>query len=252
MASAVAWRLYMANIRNIIMTELARPLAVRRAVSFCEAVYDGHAIVEGVGAERIERSDDVAGVWRKGKIGVLVDPQGTDVSGLRPHVKIDAVLAKRNTGTAFTDAPLVIGMGPGFTAPRDVHMVIETNRGHHLGRIITSGNAEKNTGIPGAVSGATKERVLRAPGDGVFAASCSIGDRIGRHEPVGMVADQPVKAQIAGVIRGLIRTGTEVARGLKIGDIDPRNDAGFCFTISDKSRAISGSVLEAIMRTANV
>jgi xanthine dehydrogenase accessory factor len=251
MASAVAWRLYMANIRKIVMTDIARPLAVRREVSFCEAVYDGQATVEGVSAECVESVDDVPKVWRDGKIGVMVDPEGASVSKLKPNVLIDAILAKKNIGTAITDAPLVIGMGPGFTASRDVHLVIETNRGHNLGRIITSGSAEKNTGIPGAIGGFAKERVLRATGNGVFSAYGSIGDRIRQYDTIGMIADQPVKAQIGGVIRGLIRSGIQVAEGLKIGDIDPRNEPGYSFTISDKARAISGSVLEAILRSTN-
>ena len=251
MASAVAWRLYMANIRNIIMTDLAQPMAVRRAVSFCEAIYDGEATVEGVRGERIERADDVADLWREGKIGVMVDPEGASASKLKPDVLIDAILAKKNIGTAITDAPLVIGLGPGFTAPGDVHLVIETNRGHDLGRIITSGSAEKNTGIPGAISGVARQRVLRAPEEGVFSADYSIGDRIRKNDTIGMVAGRPVKAQLAGVIRGLIRPGTRVARDLKIGDIDPRNEPGYSFTISDKARAISGSVLEAILRSTN-
>jgi xanthine dehydrogenase accessory factor len=251
MASAVAWRLHMANIRNIIMTDLARPTAVRRRVSFCEAVYDGEATVEGVTAQRVERAEDIADVWRDGKIGVLVDPEGASVPQLNPDVLIDAVLAKKNIGTAITDAPLVIGLGPGFTAPKDVHLVIETNRGHDLGRIITSGGAEKNTRIPGAIGGFAKERVLRAPGDGVFSATRCIGDQIRKDDTIGTIADQPVKAQIGGVIRGLIRSGIHVSRELKIGDIDPRNEPGYSFTISDKARAISGSVLEAILRSTN-
>jgi xanthine dehydrogenase accessory factor len=252
MASAVAWRLYMANIRKIIMTDISRPLAVRRKVSFCEAVYDGHATVQAISAERIESADDAVKMWKKGKIAVMVDQKGEAVAGLMPHVVVDAILAKTNTGTTISEAPLVIGMGPGFIAPKDVHLVIETNRGHDLGRIITSGCAEKNTGIPGAIGGLTKERVLRAPSDGLFSANCAIGDRIRKNDTIGMVADQPVKAQIEGAVRGLIRDGIDVSKGLKIGDIDPRAQTAYCFTISDKARAISGSVLEAILRSTNV
>jgi xanthine dehydrogenase accessory factor len=252
MASAVAWRLYMANFRKIIMTDLARPMAVRRKVSFCEAIFDGQATVEGLGAQHISDTGELPKVWGEGKIGIMVDPACKAVYGLRPDVVIDAILAKKNIGTAITDAPLVIGLGPGFTAPTDVHLVIETNRGHNLGRIITSGSAEKDTGIPGPINGFAKERVLRAPANGIFSAFSAIGDRIGPHDIVGKVAAEQVKAQIGGAIRGLIRPGSRVSKGLKIGDIDPRGETGYCFTISDKARAISGSVLEAILRSTTL
>jgi xanthine dehydrogenase accessory factor len=149
------------------------------------------------------------------------------------------------------EAPLVIGLGPGFAAGQDVHMLVETNRGHHLGRIITTGSAEPNTGIPGPIGGYTEERVLRAPCDGEFKAKASIGDQVKKGERIGTVEAEVVRARIDGVLRGLIRTASPVHRGLKIGDIDPRGDVNYCHTISDKARAISGSVLEAILRVYN-
>jgi xanthine dehydrogenase accessory factor len=251
MASAVAWRIYRANIRQILMLETTSPLAVRRAVSFCEAVHDGHQTVEGVEASRMDNPSDIRACWQKGNIAVSVDPEWKLLAGFRPDVVIDAILAKDNLGTAMDEAPLVIGLGPGFVAGQDAHMVVETQRGHHLGKIITTGSAEPNTGIPGSIGGFTEERVLRAPCDGEFKAICSIGDSVKTGTQIGTVAVEVVTARIDGVLRGLIRSATQVHKGLKIGDIDPRGDAQFCHTISDKARAISGSVLEAILRVYN-
>jgi len=251
MASAVAWRVYMSNIRQIMMLEANSPLAVRREVSFCEAVHDGRKTVEGVEALRVDNEDEARRAWTQGKMAVAADPGWQILSRLQPNVVIDAILAKKNLGTHIREAPLVIGLGPGFVAGQDVHFVIETNRGHHLGRIIASGPAEPNTGIPGPIGGYTEERVLRAPCDGEFQASCSIGDQVKKGDIVGTVAAQDVSAKIDGVLRGLIRSASRVNQGLKLGDIDPRGKVDYCHTISDKARAISGSVLEAILRVYN-
>jgi xanthine dehydrogenase accessory factor len=252
MASAVAWRLYMANIKTIFMLEIPHPLAVRRAVSFCEAVHKGTATVEGVEARKADDADGIRAAWNKKSIAVLVDPDWTAFKTMRPQVVIDAILAKTNMGTATIEAPLVIGLGPGFTAPSDVHMVIETNRGHHLGRIITDGSAEYNTGIPGNIGGHTEQRVLRAPVEGIFNTRHSITDLVKSGDVIGTVESEKVHAGIDGVLRGLIRSGSRVSKGLKIGDIDPRKDKSYCYTISDKARAIGGSLLEAILRVYNV
>jgi len=252
MASAIAWSLYKANIRKIFMMEIPNPLAVRRAVSFCEAVHKGAAIVEGVEAKRVDDADGVQAAWNKKAIAVLVDPQWESIKKMAPQVVIDAILAKTNMGTATTDAPLVIGLGPGFTAPADVHMVIETNRGHHLGRIFTDGSAENNTGVPGNIGGYSEQRVLRAPVSGIFKTRHSITDLVKLGDVIGTVEDEKVYAGIDGVLRGLIRPGSRVGKGLKIGDIDPRKDKSYCYTISDKARAIGGSVLEGILRVYNV
>jgi xanthine dehydrogenase accessory factor len=251
MASAVAWRLYMANLQNIIMLDTAHPLAVRREVSFCEAVYEGCKTVEGVDAVRVGGPADIHQAWKRGKIAVMADQHWQLLQKIQPDIVVDAILAKRNLGTRKQDAALVIGLGPGFSANVDVHLVIETNRGHNLGRIITDGSAAPNTGIPGAIDGFTEERVLRAPIDGRFTARRSIGDLIKVAEVIGFVQAVAVRAKIAGVIRGLIRSNTPVTEGLKIGDIDPRGQAHYCYTISDKSRAIAGSVLEAVLRVYN-
>lgn len=252
LASAVAWRLYMANMRRIFMMEIPYPLAVRRGVSFCEAIHEQSKTVEGVVAERTDDASAVRLSWEKGHIAVLVDPQWLNQKILSPDVIVDAIVAKKNLGTAKSEAGVVIGLGPGFVAGTDVHMVIETNRGHNLGRVITLGAAEANTGIPGAIGGYAAERVLRAPSTGLFLARLEIGDTVRCGEVVGDVAGMEIKAGISGVVRGLIRSHIEVPQGLKLGDIDPRGDKSYCYTISDKGRAIAGAVLEAILRTHNV
>lgn len=251
MASAVAWRIYRAKICQILMLERSSPLAVRRAVSFCEAVHDGHKTVEGVAAKRADTLNEVRAYWNKGQIAVCIDPEWKLPASLKPDVVIDAILAKSNLGTRLDAAPLVIGLGPGFIAGQDVHMVVETQRGHYLGQIITTGSAQPNTGIPGRISGYTDERVLRAPCDGDFKVECAIGDSVKKGDRIGTVAANVVRAPIDGVLRGLIRSASHVHAGLKIGDIDPRGDPRYCHTISDKARAISGSVLEAILRVYN-
>jgi xanthine dehydrogenase accessory factor len=238
MASAAAWRLHRAHVRRIVMLETAMPLAVRREVAFCEAVYAGAKTVEGVEALKAAGGAQLPVVWEQGRIAVAVDPHWDLLRTIRPDVLVDAILAKRNLGTRRHDAALVIGLGPGFTAGDDVHVVIETRRGHDLGRILTLGSAEPNTGIPGPIAGVAEDRVR-------------IGDRVEPGAIVGQVADSAVRARIGGVLRGLIRPGTRVTAGLKIGDIDPRGVVAHCFTISDKARAIAGSVLEAVLRTYN-
>jgi xanthine dehydrogenase accessory factor len=251
MASAVAWRIFMSNIRKVLMLETVSPLAVRREVSFCEAVHEGRKTVEGIEALKVEDYDGARKAWAQGKIAVVIDPEWELLNHAQANVVVDAILAKKNTGTHIKEAPLVIGLGPGFVAGEDVHLVIETNRGHNLGRIITCGIAEPNTGIPGPIQGYTEERVLRAPCDGVFNARLSIGSQVNSGDPIGAVEEETVLAKIDGVIRGLIRSSSKVRRGSKIGDIDPRGCADYCYTISEKARAISGSVLEAILRVFN-
>ncbi len=251
MASAVAWRLYMAKLGKILMLDIEKPLAVRREVAFCEAVHDGHKTVEAVEAVRVRNLSDTLQAWECEKIAVAADPQWQLLNKLRPNLIVDAILAKSNLGTRMKDAELVIGLGPGFEAGNDVHMVIETNRGHDLGRIITEGPAETNTGIPGPIGGFSGKRVLRSPADGKFSSRRSIGEHVAADEIIASVAGEAVRADISGVIRGLMRSDTPVTRGLKIGDIDPRGLARYCYTISEKARAIGGSVLEAVLRVYN-
>lgn len=251
MASAVAWHLHMANIRRICMTELDAPLCVRRTVSFCTAVNEGWATVEGVDAHIARDRAEIERAWREDSIAVVPRRRWDSIADLSPDIVVDAVLAKHNTATSITDADLVIALGPGFVAGCDCHVVIETNRGHHLGRIITTGKAEANTSVPGDIAGHTQARVLRAPASGVFKSAHRIGDRVNQGDAVGQVDDRPVVATIDGILRGLILPGTLVRAGLKLGDIDPRANSEYCHTISDKARAIAGAVLEAVMRHCN-
>ena len=248
LASGVAWRLHVSGFK-VAITEIHQPMAVRRTVSFCEAVYDKETQVEGVKAVCIHDAREVFEVWEKGWIPILVDPDAESKHVIQPHILVDAILAKKNLGTALSDAPLVIALGPGFEAGKDSHYVVETNRGHRLGRLLTSGCAQPNTGVPGPVQGIASERVLRAPADGLWAISKNIGDPVDKGEIVGKVNDLTVHSAIQGVLRGLIRPGISVTRGLKIGDVDPRGDRTSCFTISEKALAIAGGVLEGILRS---
>lgn len=251
MASGIACRLFKSNFQHIFMMEKVHPLAVRRMVSFCEAVHDGHITVEGVTAVNISAAGDIQTTWEENKLPVIVDPGWDTIADIKPHVVIDAIIAKKNLGTQLSDAPLTIGLGPGFEAGKDVHLAIETNRGHNLGRLIHQGSTEPNTGVPGPMKGYTHERVLRAPCDGLFTSDLNIGDRVIEDQVVGHVNDQAVKSQINGILRGQIRHDTMVKNRLKIGDIDPRGEKAYCTTVSEKARAIGGSVLEAILERYN-
>jgi xanthine dehydrogenase accessory factor len=250
LATGVAYRLHRSHFK-VCLLETDHPLAVRRGVSFCEAVYEGEKTVELETCKLIDTVDKVAGLWQKGQIPLLVDPENSAKEILKPDVVIDAIIAKKNIGTKITDAPLVIGLGPGFTAERDVHVIIETNRGHNLGRIITKGEAEPNTGRPGPIGGFDRERVWHSPIAGVFTTEKKIGETVAAGEIVAYVDRTPVITEISGMIRGLLRTNTKVPQGMKLGDIDPRNVLDYCYTISDKSRTISGGVLEAIVNKFN-
>ncbi len=250
MATGVAHRLARSGLR-VLMTETARPLAVRRAVSFCEAVWDGTKTVEGLTARLIEDPAQAGRCWRAGELPVLVDPDTACRHALKPDAVVDALLAKRNTGLSRDMAPLTIGLGPGFSAPDMVHLVIETNRGHDLGRLIYQGAAQPNTGVPGDIGGYTHQRVLRAPADGEFITSHQLGDAVEQGQTVATVGGKPVPAQVGGVLRGLIRPGSPVRQGLKVGDVDPRGRLEYLNTISEKARSIGGSVLEGILAAYN-
>lgn len=246
LASGIALRLHRSGMQ-VVMTDLEKPLAIRRTVAFSEAVVNGEATVEDVTAKRAKDASEAMEIVRSGKIAVLVDPELVEGRKLHPDVLVDAILAKRNLGTSIDDAPVVIGVGPGFTAPQDCHAVVETMRGHTLGRAIYQGSALPNTNIPGFIGGFAGERVLRAPKDGEFFSCRQIGDTVREGETVGRVGEAAVKCTVSGVLRGLIADGTRVFEGLKIGDVDPRGEKGYCFTASDKAIAIGGGVLEAIL-----
>jgi len=250
-ATAVAHRLYRSHFR-VVLTETSHPEAVRREVAFCEAVHDGQKTVEGVTARLIGSANDIFGIWQKNDIPLLVDPEARVKGILKPDVIIDATIAKRNLGNSPEDARLVIGLGVGFVAGRDVHAIIETNRGHNLGRVIRQGEAEADTGVPGSIMGYSAERVLRAPKEGIFSSDRVIGELVQAGDTVAEVDGMALKASISGVIRGLLRPGTRVQKGTKSGDVDPRGNREYCFTISDKGRAIAGAVLEAILAEFNL
>ncbi|MGA2992413.1 MAG: selenium-dependent molybdenum cofactor biosynthesis protein YqeB, partial [Candidatus Korobacteraceae bacterium] len=245
-ASGVIMRLHRAGFR-VLATETAQPTTVRRTVSFSEAVYRGEFVVEGIRARSIQHCQEASEVWSDGVIPVLVDPGSEVVRTLQPAVLVDAIMAKRNCGTRLGDAAVVIGLGPGFVAGVDVHAVVETNRGHHLGRVLFAGEAEPDTGVPGEIGGHAAARLLRAPCAGRLRAEKSIGDGVQPDEIVCWVDDTAVRARIAGVLRGLLYDGLPVQPGMKIGDIDPRATREHCFTISDKSLAVGGGVLEAVL-----
>ncbi len=249
-ASATAHRLFRCGYR-VVMTDLDQPTAVRRTVSFCSAIYEGEIEIEGVRGVR-HRLEDINALsdaaWTH--IPVFVDPESTLVRRWRPEVIVDARLLKRNLDNHRDDAPLVIGLGPGLEAGRDVHFAVETMRGHDLGRIIASGFTSNDTGEPGEIGGYGRERVLRAPVQGLFASPHVIGDHIAAGEVAGTVAGAEVRAEIPGVIRGLLRPGLKVEAGTKLADVDPRDDPTLCYRISDKARATSGSVLEIVVAHA--
>ncbi len=245
LGTGVAHRLHRAGF-TVMVTDLAQPTCVRRAVSWAEAMYAERVTVEGVTAVRVE--DPMLGMAHTivGEVPVVVDDASV-VARMQPPIVVDARLAKRNLGTRLGDAKLVIGLGPGFTAGLDCHAVVETNRGHHLGRVFWEGMAEADTGLPEPVRGFAGERVLRAPAAGVLMGSAQIGDRVQAGDVVATVEGQPIAAPFDGVLRGLVHDGLPVTAGMKVGDLDPRGVRENCFTISDKARSIGGGVLEAVL-----
>lgn len=252
LATGTIHRLWSAGFRVLVL-ETERPAAIRRQVSLCEAVYEGRAAVEGLTAVRIDGPEKAQEVWGEGSVPVLIDPEGKCLETLRPTVVVDAIIAKKNLGTHRGMAPFTIALGPGFTAGVDVDVVIETSRGHNLGRVITSGTAKPNTGRPGNIGGYTVERVIHAPAAGVLRNIRAIGDLVEKGESIGRIETESeavmVRATISGIIRGLIRDGYPVTEGFKIADIDPRKEElANCFTISDKARCIAGSVLEQVCK----
>lgn len=237
----------------ILILEVATPSAIRRNVAFCEAVYQGTQTVEGVTCYLAASQEQAEQFLSEGKLTVLVDPMGESIVKLKPLAVVDAILAKRNLGTHKEMAPITVALGPGFTAGEDVDAVIETKRGHNLGRVLWTGSAAPNTGIPGIIGGYGKERVIHCPATGILRNVKKITDTVSKGDTIAMVetadGSVPVKATLDGILRGLIRDGYPVTVGFKIADIDPRADElDNCFTISDKARCIAGGVLEAILQ----
>ncbi|MGN1031710.1 MAG: selenium-dependent molybdenum cofactor biosynthesis protein YqeB [Butyricicoccaceae bacterium] len=250
LASGIACRLHQCGF-TIVMTDLAVPTAVRRTVAFSRAVYEQTAEIEGSTAELCHGMEEVEAALQRGRIAVVVDPEAEIRAEWKPDAVVDAILAKRNLGTSIHDAPIVVAVGPGFTAGEDCSCVVETKRGHDLGRCIYRGSAIPNSGVPGNIGGYTKERILRAPCDGVFEPAVRIGAIVEAGDICGTVDGVPMRSQIPGVVRGLLQSGVVVTEGMKSGDVDPRCEPAHCNTVSDKARAVGGGVLEAILHLEN-
>lgn len=246
LATGIAYILHKAGYKIIIL-EIEKPLTVRRAVSFSEAVYEGEITVEGVKGILANDKDHIYRIWSLEAIPVYIDEKGSIIEDFKPLAVVDAIIAKRNLDTNKSMAPITIGIGPGFEAGKDVDLVIESNRGLNLGKIIHWGKAEEDTGIPGEVMGYKEERVLRASCDGRVEAFYNIGDMIEKDHPICQVGNEKVIAPFKGILRGMIKEGLYVKKGLKIGDIDPRCIKDYIFTISDRARIIGNSVLEGIL-----
>ena len=250
-ASGIALRLHRSGLK-VVMTDVARPTAIRRTVCFSQAVIHGQTTVEDVTAVLAQNVSQLGEILDRGEIPVLVDPEAACVEELRPDAVVDAILAKRNLGTTLDMAPVVVAVGPGFTAGEECHAVVETMRGHTLGRVYYSGSALPNTNLPGLIGGYAGERVLRAPADGIFRQALDIGALVRAGDAAGYVGDAPMVCTIDGVLRGILADGTPVHKGMKAGDVDPRGEQANCRTASDKALAVGGGVLEAILHLTGV
>ena len=252
LATGVAYRLFRAGFPVVIL-ELPQPLVIRRAVSFAQAVYAGESQVEGVDARLTAGVDEAVALTKSGTIAVMVDSAGYAIPRLNPTVLVDARMLKASGGDTSPDqALLVVALGPGYTVGRDCHAVIETSRGHDLGRVLWQGRAAPDTGIPGSVKGRSGDRVLRAPTDGAVQSVVQIGDSVSSGQLIATVGGEPLRAPFAGVLRGLLHDGVPVPAGKKIGDVDPRGVRRHCFTISDKALAVGGGVVEAILSAPQI
>ncbi|AFM41033.1 selenium-dependent molybdenum hydroxylase system protein, YqeB family [Desulfosporosinus acidiphilus SJ4] len=251
-ATGVGWALAKAGFR-VVMTEVPKPLMVRWPVCFGTAVVKGNWQVEEISASLVADSESCGPAWETGIVPILIDPELHCIASLKPTFLVDAILAKRNIGTRRDMAAFTIGLGPGFTAGADVDLVVETNRGHNLGRLIYTGSAEPNTGIPGNIGGYTKERVLYSSKAGIFKAQKDIGEKVQAGDCVGLIEDgtdsQRICAGIDGVLRGLLMDNTPIDPAVKVGDIDPRGNKEYCYTISEKARAIGSAVLLGMMES---
>jgi xanthine dehydrogenase accessory factor len=246
LATGVAHRLKKCGF-NIVMTEIPEPTTVRRTVAFSQAVYDKEVEVEGIKSVLAMRKQDIYKIIEDGNIAIVVDEEAKIIDEIKPEIIIDAIIAKKNLGTNINDAKIVIALGPGFVSGVDCHCVVETKRGHYLGKTIYSGSAIPNTGVPGNIAGYTKERIIRSTDHGKISPVANIGDYVQKGDIVAYVNETPILAEINGIVRGMLQKDIEVFKGMKSGDIDPRCEKNHCFTISDKARSIGGGVLEAIL-----
>lgn len=246
-ASGTIQKLYRSGFKVLVL-EIEAPSSIRRNVSFSEAIFDGETTVEGIKGVLVKSYDEILKSWDRGHIPIAVDRYGKLIETIKPIAVVDAILAKRNLGTTIDMAPITIALGPGFKAGVDVNIVVETMRGHNLGRLIFDGYALENTGEPGPICGYAGERVIYSPCEGEINNIRQIGDIVKSNETIALIGGVEVKSKIDGVLRGIIRDKTYVSRGLKIVDIDPRyEEVENCNTISDKARNIGGSVLEGIL-----
>lgn len=247
LATGVAEVLYQSGFKILIL-DIEKPSSIRRSVCFSEAIYEGVTKVENIICKKVENENEIEKCWNEKIIPIMVDEKGDIIKKIKPDVVVDSIIAKKNLGTTKDMAPITIALGDGFEAGKDVDIVVETMRGHNLGRIITSGRAMKNTGIPGEIKGVSKDRVIYSLANGIFSSVKKIGDTVQKDEIIGYVGDVEIRGKISGVLRGIIRDGYEVTENMKIGDIDPRiEEKNNCFTISDKARSLGGAVLRAIM-----
>lgn len=246
-ASGAIQKLYRSGFKVLVL-ETETPSAIRRKVSFCEAVYEKVIEIEGIKARLVANDEDIQDCWDRDIVPVMIDSRGKVIERLKPLAVVDGILAKQNFGTKRSMAPITVALGPGFSAPEDVNIVIETMRGHNLGRIIEEGRASENTGVPGIIAGVGIERVIYSDYSGVITNIEKIGNIVEKGDVITVVGDNEIYASISGVLRGIIRDGYKVKKGLKIADIDPRiSEKDNCFTISDKARNIGGAVLESIL-----
>lgn len=251
LATGIAYRLKRSGF-DIVMTEINKPTTVRRTVAFSQAIFDNEITIEGIKGIKVNNINEVYKEINKGNIPIIIDEKAEIIKELKPDVVVDAIIAKKNLGTSIDDAPIVIGVGPGFKAKVDCHLVVETKRGHYLGKVIEEGSAIPNTGVPGDIGGYTKERIIRATNSGKIKPVAAIGEFVKKGDIVAYIDGVEVLAQIDGIVRGMLQEGIEVFEGMKSGDIDPRCEKDHCFTISDKARSIGGGVLEAIMYMKNI
>lgn len=250
LATGIAYRLKKSGF-DIVMTEIHKPTTVRRTVAFSQAVFDNEIVIEGIKGVKVNNINEIYEEIREGNIPIIIDENAEIIKELKPDVVVDAIISKKNLGTSIEDAPIVIGVGPGFEAKVDCHLVVETKRGHYLGKVIEEGSAIPNTGVPGDIGGYTKERIIRASSNGKINPVVEIGDFVKKGDVVAYIDGVEVLAEIDGIVRGMLQEGIEVFKGMKSGDIDPRCEKDHCFTISDKARSIGGGVLEAIMYMSN-
>ncbi len=245
-ATGIGHRLHRCGYK-VLHLDIEKPLVIRRTVAFTQAIFSGEGEVDGVKCIKVNNLEDIKKAWDNDYVAVMIDPKGEILEALKPDVVVDAIIAKKNIGTNKSMARTTIGVGPGFVAGEDVDVVVESNRGHFLGSIILEGSAAPNTGEPGNIGGFTSERVIRAGADGAIENVKSIGDIVKKGEPIAYIGDTVVEASLDGMLRGLISNHSDVFKGLKIADVDPRGEKEYCYTITEKARAIGGAVLEGIL-----